>query len=155
MTYSARTVTPRVLSTLSRRHEVSLTVFCDSDDWATVPWSSISGDAEWLYHRSAMDACAHASARLFSEALGVGQWGFRDLQEAYAAGARTVTPQAMSIIACLHDVVCGGRWAGERQLAHHAGAARGTVRRILEVLRRGGGLQAADGETGSGGAATR
>jgi hypothetical protein len=141
MTYWARTVTPRLLSAHSRRHEVSLRVFCDSDDWTAIPWPAIAGDAEWLYHQSAMDACAAASARLFSEALGLDQWGFRELQEVYAARARTVTPQAVSVIAHLHQVICGGRWAGERELARRAGAGRGTVRRILALLRRGGGLQ--------------
>jgi hypothetical protein len=141
MTYLARTVTPRLLSAYSRRHEVSLTVFRDSDDWMGIPWPAIACDAEWLYHQSAMDACAAVSARLFSEALGLDQWGFRELQEVYAARAPTVTPQAVGIIAHLHEVVCSGRWAGERELARRAGAGRGTVRGILAVLRRSGGLQ--------------
>ena len=135
---SARTVTPHLLSAQSRWHEASLRVFCDSDDWTAIPWPAIAGDPEWLDHQSAMDACAAVSARLFSEALGLDQWVFRELQEVYAARARTVTPQAVSVMAHLHEVICGGRWAGERELARPAGAGRGTVRRILTVLRRGG-----------------
>src|ERR1700730_64214 len=41
MTYSARTVTPRVLWADARRHETSLRVFCDSDDWTTIPRPAI------------------------------------------------------------------------------------------------------------------
>lgn len=60
--------------------------------------------------------------------------------------ARTVTPPACSVIAHIHQLICGGRWAGERELARRAGVGRGTVRSILTVLRRGGGLDAAGGE---------
>lgn len=52
MTYSPRTVTPCLLSSQSHRHEVSLTVFCDSDGWSAVQWPLIARDAEWLYRAS-------------------------------------------------------------------------------------------------------
>jgi hypothetical protein len=113
MTYSARTVTPRVLTAHVHRHELSLRVFSDTADWNTVPRPAIVGDPEWIYHESAMQACATVSARLLAEAQGLDRRGVRD---------RAVTPQGVSVTAYLHEV-------------------RGTVQRVLTTL-RGGGLDA-------------
>jgi hypothetical protein len=144
MTYSARTVTPRVLWADARRHETSLRVFCDSDDWTTIPRPAIARDPEWLYHESAMEACATVSARLFSEALGLTHAASR-LQEVDATGTRTVTARVVGVIASL-EAVSGTRRDGEREPSRHTGMGRGAARGILAVVRRGGRLHAAGGD---------
>ena len=144
MTYSARTVTPRVLWADARRHETSLRVFCDSADWTAVPPPAIARDPEWLYHESAMDACATVSARLFSEALGLTH-AARPVQEVDAAGTPTVTAQLVSVVAYL-EAVSGTRRGGEREPSRHTGMGRGAARGILAVVRRGGRLHAAGGD---------
>jgi hypothetical protein len=144
MTYSARTVTPRVLRADARRHEASLRAFCDSSDWAAVPPTAIARDPEWLYHESAMDACATVSARLFSEALGLTHAACR-VEEVDATGTRTVTPQVVSVVAYL-DAVSGTRRGGGREPSHRAVTGPGTARRILAVVRRGGRLHPAGGD---------
>jgi hypothetical protein len=142
MTYPARTVTPRLVAAHARRHESSLRVFRESDDWSAVHRLAIARDPEWLYHESAMDACAKMAARLFSEALDDEQGGCRDRREVRAARRRAVAPPpATSVVAYLDEVVCGGRSAGERQPGRRAGAGRGTLRRMLDALRRGGRLE--------------
>ena len=144
MTYSARTVTPRVLWADARRHESSLRVLGDSDDWAAVPPPAIARDPEWLYHESAMDACATVSARLFSEALGLTHAACL-VQEVDAAGTPTVTAQLVSVVAYL-EAVSGTRRGGEREPSRRAVTGRGSARRILAVVRRGGRLHAAGGD---------
>jgi hypothetical protein len=144
MTYPARTVTPRVLWAEARRHETSLRVFCDSEDWTTIPWPAIARDPEWLYHEAAMEACATVSARLFSEALGLTHAASR-LQEPDATGTRTVTARVVGVIASL-EALSGTRRDGEREPSRRAGRARGAAHGILAVVRRGGRLHAAGGE---------
>ncbi|MDB5065370.1 MAG: hypothetical protein JWM18_1804 [Chloroflexi bacterium] len=144
MTYSARTVTPRVLWADARRHEMSLRVFCDSDDWSAIPRSAIARDPEWLYHESAMEACATVSARLFSEALGLTHAASR-LPVVDATCTRTVTARVVSVIASL-EAVSGTRPDGEREPSRRAGTGRSTARGILAVVRRGGRLHAAGGD---------
>jgi hypothetical protein len=144
MTYSARTVTPRVLWADARRHETSLRVFCDSDDWTAIPRPAVARDPEWLYHESAMEACATVSARLFSEALGLAH-AASHLQEADATGNRTVIARVVSVIAAL-EAVSGTRGGAEREPSRRAGRGRGTARGILAVVRRGGRLHAAGGD---------
>ncbi|HEV7465714.1 MAG TPA: hypothetical protein VGP96_05415 [Candidatus Dormibacteraeota bacterium] len=134
-------MTPRVLWADARRHETSLRVFCDSGDWNAVPRPAIARDPEWLYHESAMDACATVSARLFSEALGLPHAASR-VQEVDATGTRTVTARVVSVIAHL-EALSGTRSGGEREPSNRAGAGRGTARGILAVVRRGGRLHAA------------
>jgi hypothetical protein len=144
MTYSGRTVTPRVLWVDARRHETSLRVFFDSDDWTAIPRSAIARDPEWLYHTSAMEACATVSARLFSEALGLMHAASR-LQDPEATGTRTVTARVVGVIAAL-EAGSGTLRDGQRKPPRRAGTARGAPRGILAVVRRGGRLHAAGGD---------
>ncbi len=144
LTYSARTVTPRVLWADARRHERSLRVFAESDDWTTIPPPAIARDPEWLYHESARDACATVSARLFSDALGLTHAGAQ-AREVDVAGTPTVTPRVVSVIAYL-EAASGSRCEGEQELIGRPAARRGTIRGMLAVVRRGGRLHAAGGD---------
>lgn len=137
-------MTPRVLWAEARRHETSLRVFCDSGDWTAIPRPAIARDPEWLYHQSAMAACATVSARLFSEALGLAH-AASQLQEVDATCTRTVTARVVGVIAAL-EAVAGTRRDGEREPSRRAGTGRGTARGILAVVRRGGRLHAATGD---------
>lgn len=136
MNHSARTVTPRVLWADARRHQGCLRVFCDSPDWASLPPPVAARDPEWLYHQSAMEACATVSARLFCDALGLARPG-SELGEVHITGSPTLSARAASVITYL-EALSGSRCGGERELLGRSAAAHGTIRGILAVLRHGG-----------------